>query len=94
MRIDKKYRIEKAASSDPTREILNSVSLEGDKLIATTGKIIAVIPIQNDDGGKDTIVPISAIAAARKGAAKEMHLALDTSGDRVKVMLTKNGGDV
>lgn len=94
MRLDKKYKIEKAASKDAAREIINSASLEGNKLIATDGKILAVVPVKNDDGDKDAVIPSKALAAARKGASKHMPLAIDTSGDRIKIMCTKDGSDI
>jgi DNA polymerase III sliding clamp (beta) subunit (PCNA family) len=75
MKIDKKYKIEAAASDDATRYILNSVRVErvddGALAIATDGKIMAIVPVELEESDKhEAIIPPKAFAAARKACGK------------------------
>ena len=75
MKIDKKYKIEAAASDDAARYIINSVRVEkahtGALAIATDGKIMALVPVELEEGDKhEAIIPPKAFAAARKACGK------------------------
>jgi DNA polymerase III sliding clamp (beta) subunit (PCNA family) len=70
MNLDNKYQIEKACSTDPTRYVLQNVYITEDKkhLIATTGRILAKVPVtieETDDRGNG-LIPGNVIADARK----------------------------
>jgi len=75
MKIDKKYKIEAAASDDAARYIINSVRVErvddGALAIATDGKIMAIVPVELEESDKhEAIIPPKAFAAARKACGK------------------------
>ena len=66
MKIHKNVQIEKAASNDDTRKILCNPWLDGSNLVATNGRILAVIPIEKSDHDTDGIIPSAALKEARK----------------------------
>lgn len=71
MIIDNKYKIEKAASTDETRLSLMDPRLDlqdkkGPVMVATDGKILAVIPVTVDEKDVAGMVPIEALLCGRK----------------------------
>lgn len=75
MKLNTKYQIEKATSQDETRPSLTYVHISEDKksLVATTGRILAIVPVEldeTDDRGSATIPP-NVIQAARKLAKRD-----------------------
>ena len=90
MKIDKKYKIESASSTDVSRYILNSVRIEKTsvtpdgrqaKAIATDGKIMAIVPVQLEDGDKEeAIVSPKAFATARKAGGKLVDARIELNG--------------
>lgn len=88
MKIDKKYKIESASSTQASRAILNSVYIDkidgqtAAQAIATDGRMMAIVPVtlgKNDKTG--VIVSPKAFAAARKacGRLQEAHIELNCS---------------
>ena len=71
MKLEKKYKIEKATSDDFTRETLNQIALQGNRLIATNGRIVAVVPVDREEKDEDALIPRLALMAARKNTTKE-----------------------
>lgn len=90
MKIDKKYKIESASSTDVSRYILNSVRIEKTSVtpdgrqaqaIATDGKIMAMVPVQLEDGDKEeAIVSPKAFATARKACGKLADARIELNG--------------
>ena len=85
MKIDKKYKIESASSTDVSRYILNSVRVEktGEQAqaIATDGRILAIVPVQLEDGDKEeVIVSPKAFATARKAGGKFAEARIELNG--------------
>lgn len=70
MRIDKKYKIEKACSKDPVRSHLQHpwLNQESGVLCATDGHKLAVVPIERHDNDVSGYVPCQAISAAKGNA--------------------------
>ncbi len=68
MRIDKKYKIEKVVSKDPTRENLQNIHVSKRHAFATDGRILAAVPVRTD--GDDTVgwMTPDALKIARKGS--------------------------
>lgn len=89
MKIEKKYKIEEAASTDKTRYAINCVrvdTLNGKaKAIATDGKIMAIVPIELQDGDKNEVsLPCDAIKTARKATRKlDNHAEIKLNGHAV-----------
>lgn len=71
MIIDKKYQIEQAASDDFTRPHLHHMSFDAAKgtITATTGQMLAVVPVETEEGDVSGAVTIEALKAARKAKA-------------------------
>ena len=94
MKIDSAYQIEAAAANGKKQEerpILQSVFISdyhGQSVaVASSGMILAVVPITLDDGDEYGMVPLDHFAAARKLAGRqELFLAL---GD--KQTMTRDG---
>lgn len=84
MKIDlKKYKLEKAASKDDERPAYNRVFLDADNsvIIASTGVVMAVVPVDlalDDTSGS---VPLDALAIARKRQTKENPAELSANGN-------------
>jgi DNA polymerase III sliding clamp (beta) subunit (PCNA family) len=89
MKINKKYKIESASSTDASRYILNSVLVEKTSVtkdgrqaqaIATDGRIMAIVPAQLEDGDKEeAIVSPKAFATARKACGKLVDARIELS---------------
>lgn len=74
MKIHKNIKIEEACSEDANRTALLApyLAVEHKRLVASDGRIMAVIPVQPGDGDISGHIPIDAIVAARK-ASGEIH---------------------
>ena len=66
MKLLKELRIEECVSDDPQRACINHVCLEGEQLIATDGRMMAIVPCEREDGDVDGLIPVAALRAARK----------------------------
>ncbi len=81
IKIDKRYRLEKAVSKDENRVALQYVKIEGNRAIATDGHILADIPIKRGKFGKRNFLLKS--ESWKKLVAKEKkdyEIELDVSG--------------
>ena len=97
MKIETKYKIEEAASDDPKRYAINGVhvaNVDGSaKAVATNGRILAMVPVEIEEGDKvDVNVKREAFTAARKvGKALKNPAALIELNGRATVK--EPGGD-
>lgn len=70
MKLHKKIKIEAACSDDKDRHSIQDPYLDrsgtGDRLIATNGRIIAVVPVECDDDDTTGYVPTACLKEARK----------------------------
>lgn len=84
MKLNKKYQIEKAASSDPTWFVITNIHIAEDRkhLVATDGRMLAIVPVEldkKDDRGSGAIAP-SVIIDARKKARRSDDLFISMNG--------------
>jgi len=82
MKINRKYQIEKTASKDPTRYVLNDPYLdtsEIDKpvLVATDGRMLAVVPVEVLPEDMSGHVPVDAIKELRKDKSGKSEINLN-----------------
>lgn len=92
MKLSKSVKIELAASTDDTRHVLKEPYLdirqEGEvrvgKLVATDGRIIAIVPVELDEHDSEGWVSADVLKTARKEAPK-------SGMDRDKAIVTCNG---
>jgi hypothetical protein len=75
MKLPKNILIEKACSGDASRPVLNSVYLERmedgrSRLLATNGRIAAIVPVLCEEGDASGYITADALKAARKAAGK------------------------
>ncbi len=77
MQIEKSYKPETAASSDPTRFVLHSVRLDASKpeapiLVSTDGRMLIAVPVAAEEGEtlESRTIPINVFPAARKAAGR------------------------
>src|SRR6478736_1217316 len=88
MKIPKSILIEKAASGDATRPVLNSVYLDmrgtgpngPARLLATNGRIAAIVPVLADPADVAGYIPCDALKAARKAAGKSEDASFTANG--------------
>ena len=70
MQIDRKYKIEKAVSTDSNRESLQNVFVSRRHAMATDGRILAIVPVKTDvEDGPGWMSP-DALKHARKVSGK------------------------
>ena len=71
MQLAKENKIEKALQKETgTRFQTEYAMLDGDNLVATNGRILAVVPVQTEDADTDGLVSKEALVQARKGIPK------------------------
>jgi hypothetical protein len=89
---DRAYKVHLAAAKDPGRYARQDVRIDGGRLIATDGRILAVVPA-SIEGTAPAYLPAAAVEAATKGKAPkgddgQARIALNGTGATV---LTKAG---
>lgn len=69
MKIDKSSKIEQAVAKESSRYAFNApyYDHEAHAMIATDGRILAVVPVLDDDDDVTGLIPVDAIKVARKG---------------------------
>jgi hypothetical protein len=71
MKFDKKYKIQEAAAKEETRYAISEVLFEKDdngaRLVATNGRIMAVIPVEDADGDVPGFIERTTAIEATKG---------------------------
>jgi len=69
MRFDKRYKIHQAAAREESRYMIAAIKLELEppQLIATTGRICAIVPCTVNGNDTEGLIPKPAIVAAVKG---------------------------
>lgn len=72
MKFKKQYKILSAAASEEYRYMTSGVKFEKDpgRLIATNGRIMVVVPVEDTDGDVDGIISPDAMKLAGKGGKK------------------------
>lgn len=66
MQIDKKYRLERAVSTDDARESLANISVTRRHAIACDGHILAIVPVTTEKGDEAGWMTPDALKLARK----------------------------
>ena len=66
MKIDKKYRLEKAVSTDESRTNLTNISITRRHAIACDGRMIAIVPVEVDEGDEAGWLSPDALKLARR----------------------------
>lgn len=56
MKIEKKYQLQKAVSTDDIRPTMSCVLLKNNKAIATNGHILVEVPVEGYDSGWETLI--------------------------------------
>ena len=69
MQIDKRYKIEKVVSKDPTRENLQNIHVTKRHAFATDGRILAAVPVQTDSDDTEGWMTPDALKIGRKCSA-------------------------
>ena len=66
MKLPKHCKIELVASTDATRYVLCNPYLQGDKLIATNGRSLVMLPVEREPEDTDGAVNVEAFKLSRK----------------------------
>jgi hypothetical protein len=69
-----KERIEDAASKDSGRYVLMNVMLDKGNLIASDGRIVAVVPAEGSELDSEGLIPADAFSSARQLSSGEMRV--------------------
>lgn len=70
MKFNPKTRIEKAAARDEGRYAMQHALFDGERLVATDGRVLVIIPAEAEEGDTPGLVTPEALALARKVAPK------------------------
>ena len=70
MQFDKRYKIEKAVSTDSDRESLHNVFVSTRHALATDGRILAIVPVTTDGEDEPGSMSPDALKHARKVSGK------------------------
>lgn len=80
MQIDRKYKIEKCVSADPSRETLLNIYVSKKHAVATNGHVLAMVPIEKEKGDTDGWITPDTLKLARKVTPKALgtvHIGLN-----------------
>ena len=90
MKINKNCKIELACSTDKQRAAICNPYLEiddkGARMIATNGQILAIVPVDPQEGDKAGLVPVDAIKDARKAKPASLPEATLACNGNVKLL--------
>lgn len=89
MKLPKDCKIELVASTDATRYVLCNPYLQGDKLIATNGKSLVMLPVERDSEDSDGPINSEAFKLSRKTVSGIKESKITANGE-LKVA-TKEG---
>jgi hypothetical protein len=84
MQIERKYKIEKCTSTDPSRTNLQNIYISRRHAMSTNGRILAIVPVQVQEDDEIGCLSPDALKHARKVSAKGL--------DSVQIVL--NGAQV
>ena len=82
MKIDRRSRIEKAAGEEG-RYALQAVQLAGDVVAATDGRILAVVPIEREEGDVDGLIGADVFRKARPTGSRSAYTVVRPNGSIV-----------
>jgi DNA polymerase III sliding clamp (beta) subunit (PCNA family) len=83
MQIDKKYKLEKCVSEDPSRANLQNVFISGRHAYATNGHILAVVPVTSEKGDTPGWLTPDALKLARKEAKGSDTITISLNGQLI-----------
>ena len=85
MKIQKDCKIELAVSKDAARESLAHPWFDGKRVIATDGKIMAIVPVEAEDSPRDRpgYVPCGVLKEARAASRNDSHCRIGINGSIV-----------
>ena len=81
MKLSKEYKPEKACDPSNSRFQLSDARLVGDTLLATSGRLLAVIPVERDESDTDGPISKEALVASRKGLKRGQSAEIIANGD-------------
>ncbi len=84
MKIDKKYRIEKCVSTDPSRVNMQNIHTTRSHAYCTNGKVLAMVPIQSER--EDTVgwLTVDGLKLARTVTSKDSdHIKIILNGQQI-----------
>ena len=80
MKIPRNQKIELCASEDPHRIAISAPYLKGNRLVATNGRHLVVLPVERSPDDVDGYIPAAALAAARKAEKRGDEIAIGLNG--------------
>jgi hypothetical protein len=97
MEIYKKYKLEKAVSTDMLRTNQHNIHVSKRQAMATNGHILAIVPVHNAKGDTDGWLSPDALKLARKVAPKSVDpITISLNGSQVLpdgTQMTRPGND-
>jgi hypothetical protein len=74
VQIDRKYKIEKCVSTDPSRANLQNICISRRHAMSTNGRILAIVPVEVQEDDETGWLSPEALKHARKVSAKGLEL--------------------
>lgn len=95
MRISKRFQIEKAVADAndvraPIREVyLDMETASRPRLVATNGRIMAIVPVETEDGDSEGFIKPEAFSTGRKGTSGRMDTYGLSANREIRVQTVK-----
>ncbi len=80
MKLPRNQKIELCASDDSRRIAIASPYLKGNRLVATNGRHLVVLPVERSPDDKDGYIPAAVLAAARKAGKRGDEISIGLNG--------------
>ncbi|MFH1997369.1 MAG: hypothetical protein ABII94_01600 [Patescibacteria group bacterium] len=80
MKIESKYKLDKITANDSSRPAMNHVFIEDNIAVATNGHVLAIVPVEIEEGDTGGILSKDSFVAARKLAKKNNDLQIKLNG--------------
>ena len=89
MVINPKYRLDLAVSKDGVHPAENHIFINNETAVACDNHILAIVPVQMEEGDSAGLIPVDALKAARKGLKKDATKATINANGIVSVVDAK-----
>jgi DNA polymerase III sliding clamp (beta) subunit (PCNA family) len=84
MNIDKRFKLEKCVSTDPSRVRMQNVHVTRRHAFATNGHILAAVPVESQKDDSEGWLTVDALKLARKVTPKDSdHISIILNGQQI-----------
>lgn len=89
MKFNRKCQMWRSSTKEAGRYAMHALRLEGNRLVATNGRALAVITVEREKDDTDGLIPADAVQSAVKMGAKDTDAQIEADGELVVRDATK-----